>query len=126
MQPKRDAHHMTQVIQEVYGGDLVDNPGLANELGLVRPIDEVAYRRQLLALLGWTSVPWLTSIRREALILHADDDPVAPYANSVLMQRLLRRSRLETIKGGGHLFVLTRPEETARLVDAFLDRPDPS
>ena len=124
MSPHRDAARMPELIRDLYGGDFVHNPGLADELGLIRPIDEVTYGRQLMAIFGWTSVPWLSSVRNEALILHADNDPVCPYVNAHLMRRLIRGSSLSTVAGGGHLFVLTRPEESSRLINDFLDRPD--
>ena len=124
MSPHREAARMPELIRDLYSGDFVYNPGLANELGLVRPIDEATYRRQLMAIFGWTSVPWLPTLRNETLLLHADNDPVCPYVNAHLMRRLIPRSRLTKVAGGGHLFVLTRPEESARLINEFLDRPD--
>jgi len=124
MSPHRDAARMPELIRDLYSGDFVYNPGLAEELGLVRPIDEATYRRQLMAIFGWTSVPWLRSVRNETLILHADNDPVCPYVNAPLMRRLIPGSSLTKVAGGGHLFVLTRPEESARLINDFLDRPD--
>jgi pimeloyl-ACP methyl ester carboxylesterase len=42
------------------------------------------------------------------------------------MRRLIPRSSLTKVAGGGHLFVLTRPEESARLINDFLDRSDAS
>jgi len=124
MSPHRDAARMPELIRDLYSGDFVYNPGLADELGLVRPIDEATYRRQLMAIFGWTSVLWLPSVRSETLLLHADNDPVCPYVNAHLMRRLIPGSSLTKVAGGGHLFVLTRPEESARLINNFLDRSD--
>ena len=124
MSPHRDTARMPELIRDLYSGDFVHRPGLADELGLIRPIDEATYSRQLMALFGWTSVPWLPSVRNETLILHADNDPVCPYVNAPLMRRLIPGSSLTKVPGGGHLFVLTRPEASARLINDFLDRPD--
>jgi len=124
MSPHRDAARMPELIRDLYSGDFVYNPGLADELGLVRPIDEATYRRQLMAIFGWTSVLWLPTVRNETLLLHADNDPLCPYVNAPLMRRLIPGSSLTKVAGGGHLFVLTRPEESARLINDFLDRPD--
>jgi poly(3-hydroxyoctanoate) depolymerase len=124
MSPHRDAERMPELIRKLYGGDFIDNPDLVQELGLIRPIDEQAYRRQLWALLGWTSVPWLPSLRARTLILHADNDPVFPYVNAALMRGLIRGAILRKVAGGGHLFVLTRPEQSAHQVNAFLDSRD--
>ncbi len=124
MSTRRSADRLPELISKLYGGDFVDNPSLAHELGLIRTVDEAAYRRQLRALLGWTSVPWLPSLRTKTLILHAENDPVIPYMNAVLMRLLIRGASQRKVAGGGHLFVLSRPESCARCINAFLDRPD--
>lgn len=124
MSPRRDLARMPELIRDLYSGDFVDDPSLADKLGLIRPIDEATYSRQLMAILGWTSVPWLPSVQNETIILHAENDPVCPYVNAKLMRRLIPGSSLRTVAGGGHLFVLTRPEESARLINDFLDRPE--
>jgi len=122
MSTRRSADRLPELIRKLYSGDFVDNPALAHELGLIRNIDEVAYRRQLRALLGWTSVPWLPLLQTKTLILHAENDPVIPYPNAALMRLLIRGSSLRKVPGGGHLFVLTRPESCAHSINKFLDR----
>jgi pimeloyl-ACP methyl ester carboxylesterase len=124
--PSRDASRMDQVIAKVYGGDFVKAPELAEELGLIRRTDERAYRRQMLATLGWTSVPWLHRISHETLIMHADNDPVIPFINSRLLRRLIPNSSLEVVPGGGHLYLYTRPQKSAHLVNEFLTRDSES
>jgi len=121
---RRSADQLPALIRGLYGGDFVDNPALAQELGLIRTVDEASYKGQLRALLGWTSVPWLPSLRKETLILHAENDPVIPYGNAVLLRLLIPGAILKKIPGGGHLFVLTRPETCAQAIIEFLDRPD--
>jgi pimeloyl-ACP methyl ester carboxylesterase len=122
LSPSRDAARMDRVIAKVYGGDFVETPELAAELGLIRRTDERAYRRQMLAIFGWTSVPWLHRIRHETLIMHADNDPVIPFVNSRLLRRLIPSSSLEVVPGGGHLYLYTRPQDSADLVNEFLAR----
>jgi len=124
MSTRRSADRLPELIRNLYGGDFVDKPALAHELGLIRTIDEAAYRRQMRALLGWTSVPYLRSLRSKTLILHAENDPVIPYMNAVIMRQLIPGAKLRKVEGGGHLFVLTRPEGCARSINEFLDRPD--
>ena len=124
MSTRRSEDQLPELVRKLYAGDFVENPALAHKLGLIRTIDETAYRRQLTALLGWTSVPWLPSLRTKTLILHAEDDPVIPYLNARLMRLLIRGASLRKVAGGGHLFVLTRPESCAKRVNTFLDRPD--
>jgi len=120
MSPRRDPSKIHEVIAKVYGGDFIARPRLAAELGLIRRLDEKAYRRQLFAVLGWTSAPWLSTIKNRTLILHADNDPVVPYANAHIMRRLMPNAALRTVPQGGHLFLYTRPDEYARVVNQFL------
>jgi pimeloyl-ACP methyl ester carboxylesterase len=124
MSTRRSEDQLPELIRNLYNGDFVDNPALAHELGLIRTVDEAAYHRQLWALFGWTSSLWLPSLRKKTLILHAENDPVFPYPNAVLMRSLIRGASLRKIPGGGHLFVLTRPERSAQNINEFLDRSD--
>jgi len=124
MSTHRSEDRLPELIRTLYSGDFVDNPALAHDLGLIRTVDDVAYRRQLQALLGWTSSPWLPSLRKKTLILHAENDPAIPYPNAVLMSLLIRGASLTKVPGGGHLFVLTRPESSAQQINQFLDRSD--
>ena len=51
---------------------------------------------QLISLADWTSLPRL---RRPALILAGDDDPVIPLTNARIMHRLMPRSDLHIYHG---------------------------
>jgi pimeloyl-ACP methyl ester carboxylesterase len=73
-----------------------------------------------------TNQPALADVPPSAhpLVLAGDDDPIVPLGNGRILTRLLPRARLEIVAGGGHLFVLERPAEIARLVAGFLDDPE--
>ena len=43
-----------------------------------------------------------------------------PVVNGRILARLIPDARLEIVAGGGHLFLLERPEEMAALVARFL------
>jgi pimeloyl-ACP methyl ester carboxylesterase len=73
----------------------------------------------MLAMLGWTSLPWLWRIRHPTLILAGNDDPLVPLINARLQAWLLRDARLHVIDDG-HLFLLTRAQETASVIARFL------
>ena len=51
------------------------------------------------------------------------DDPLVPTINARIMQWLIPDARL-AILDCGHLFLITLPAESARIVDAFLNGPD--
>ncbi len=71
----------------------------------------MSYVYQLMAALGWTSVPWLRLLRQPTLILAGDDDPIVPAINAKIMHRLIPNSKLY-IYNGGHLGLLTHATGT--------------
>ena len=58
-------------------------------------------------------------VRQPTLILMEQDDPLMPPINGRILARLIPNARLQMIDDG-HLFMLTRPVETARMIEAFL------
>jgi poly(3-hydroxyoctanoate) depolymerase len=83
------------------------------------------YLYQLLALWGWTSWHRLHRIQAPTLVLMGVDDPIVPPVNGRIIAARVRRARLETVDCG-HLFVLTRPVETARRVERFIAAHPPA
>jgi len=92
------------------------------ELEHVRFSSRGGYYMQLAAAFGWTSLPWLWSLRQPTLIMAGADDPLIPLANAYLMKWLIPDAQL-AILDCGHLFLVTRAEESARIVDSFLRGP---
>ena len=84
-----------------------------------RKTSQQGYLMQQLALIGWTSAPWLPLLRQQTLILAGDDDPVIPLVNAQIMARLIRRSRLHVFHDG-HLFLISEAAEAGRIVREFL------
>lgn len=116
-----DKGYMKSIAAEIYGGDYRTNEGLINgHASGMRPASQAGYMLQLLAMTGWTSVPFLWRLKQPTLILSGTDDPLIPVANARLLHRLIPDARLELIDNG-HLFVVTRPRETATMVEAFLN-----
>ena len=123
--PRRyvDKGYMKRVAPELYGGDLRHNPeAIKLFTDHARGGDPTGYRYQLLAMLGWTSLPWLWRIRQPTLVLAGNDDPLVPLINARLHAWLLRDARLHVFDDG-HLFLLTRARETAAAIAAFLVEP---
>ena len=77
------------------------------------------YLMQLLAGVGWTSIPWLYRLRQTTLILAGKDDAIVPPINARILARLIPHATLHLFHGG-HLFALTEKEQVASLVYAFL------
>ena len=123
--PRRymDKGYMKRVAPELYGGDLRHNPDAIKLFtDHARGGDARGYRYQLLAMLGWTSLPWLWRIRHPTLVLAGNDDPLVPLINARLHAWLLRDARLHVFDDG-HLFLLTRARETAAAIAGFLAEP---
>jgi poly(3-hydroxyalkanoate) depolymerase len=116
----RDRGYMKRVAPELYGGELRTRPDAIKLFtDHARAGHPTGYRYQMLAMLGWTSLPWLWRIRHPTLVLAGNDDPLVPLVNARLHAWLLHDARLHVLDDG-HLFLLTRAQETASVIADFL------
>jgi len=123
--PRRfnDARYRTRIAGEMYGGALRSRPELIRSLAPVAArVDRRGYLFQQLALVGWSSVPWLPLLRQRTLVMAGRDDPVIPLVNAHLMARLLRCGRLH-VHDDGHLFLVSNPAAAGHVVRRFLTAP---
>ena len=123
--PRRyqDPVYMEHNAGDIYGGKVRTQPELAHEFARTARLGSVlGYFYQLLGAVGWTSVPWLHTLRQPTLILHGDDDPLVPLVNAKIMQRLIPHAKLY-IFHDGHLGLGTSAQELAQVVDQFLTAP---
>jgi poly(3-hydroxyalkanoate) depolymerase len=120
----RDPRTARRIAGEIYGGSVRSRPELAEQFGMYqdRPEFRRAYIYQLVAVAGWTSLPFLPLIRQDSLILAGDDDPLVPLANARIMGRLLPSARVH-IYPDGHLGLVSRADEIAPVVSEFLLAP---
>lgn len=127
LSPRRyaDPAFMMRVAPAIYGGRIAQQPDLiAPFVRHMQSPDRHGYFLQQLALVGWTSVPWLCRLRQPTLLLAGMQDPLVHVANAKLMHRLILRSRLQLIDDG-HLFLLTRRDVVADTILRFLRDDDP-
>ncbi|MGY4317889.1 poly(3-hydroxyalkanoate) depolymerase [Bradyrhizobium sp. JR3.5] len=120
--PRRytDKGYMKTIAAEIYGGAFRDDPSLiGRHAAAMHGARSMGYFYQLLAMTGWTSLPWLWSLPQPTLILMGSDDPLVPPVNGQIMASLIPNAELRLIDDG-HLFMVTRPKETADLIEAFL------
>ena len=117
----RDPDYARSIAAQLYGGRLRDEPELARTL--LHRHSRVGSRRgyllQLLAGVGWTSLPMLPFIRQPTLILAGTDDPIIPLVNARIMARLLPDATLR-VHDDGHLALITQQHELAPVVTDFL------
>jgi poly(3-hydroxyalkanoate) depolymerase len=120
--PRRfqDPTYMTEIAPDIYGGDLQSNPDFVRLIAHATHSNEpLSYFYQLMAAMGWTSIPWLKLLRQPTLILAGDDDPIVPAINAKIMHHLIPYSKLY-IYQGGHLGLLTHALELSALIEEFL------
>ena len=120
--PRRyaDPDYMHRIAAEIYGGAFRTDPDLIKRHAeATKSPSPTSYLFQLAALSGWSSLPWLWSLRQPTLIIAGTDDPLVPVVNARIMATMLRDSRLELVDDG-HLFLVTNPQQSARMIEAFL------
>jgi poly(3-hydroxyalkanoate) depolymerase len=120
--PRRytDRHYMRRVAPDIYGGALRESPEAIDLFTRhARAGHPRGYRYQMLAILGWTSLPWLWRIHHRTLILAGRDDPLVPLINARVQALLMRNARLHVVDDG-HLFLVTGASQVAPVVREFL------
>ena len=120
--PRRytDKDYMKRIAADIYGGAFRGDPSLiGRHSAAMYGTRNLGYLYQLLAMSGWTSLPWLWSLPQPTLVLMGSDDPLVPPINGHILAGLIPNAELQMIDDG-HLFIVTRPAETAALIEAFL------
>jgi poly(3-hydroxyalkanoate) depolymerase len=120
--PRRyiDKGYMKRIAADIYGGAFRDDPSLiGRHADAMRGTGKLGYLYQLLAISGWTSLPWLWSLPQPTLVLMGRDDPLVPPVNGHILAGLIPNAELRMIDDG-HLFIVTLPVQTAALIEAFL------
>jgi poly(3-hydroxyalkanoate) depolymerase len=119
MDPRRytDPDFMLKNFQTLYGGTKTNATG---HTARINPPSSSGYFHQLLAMAGWTSAPFLPFMAADTLIMMGGDDNIVRPINGQILKTLIPKARMETIKGGGHLFLLTHADETIPMIEDFL------
>ena len=117
-----DPNYMRDNFATLYG-DVADGAADGHINNLMPP-EPKGYIYQLLAFIGWSSLPFIRFLRMPALVMMGDKDSIVPLANGHILKVALPNSRLHVVEGGGHLFLVTRARETAEVIQAFLDEPE--
>ncbi len=119
--PRRyiDPEFMAKHFQTLYGGAVGNKSEHINRL---KPPSKTGYFYQLMAMMGWTSAPFLPFMKTETLIMMGDDDQIVPLANGKFLNFLIPNSELFVVANGGHLFLLSHVEQSISAIRTFLDR----
>lgn len=117
-----DPNYMRDNFATLYG-DVADGAADGHINNLMPP-EPKGYIYQLLAFIGWSSLPFIRFLRMPTLVMMGDKDSIVPLANGHILKVALPNSRLHVVEGGGHLFLVTRAKETADVIQAFLAEPE--
>jgi pimeloyl-ACP methyl ester carboxylesterase len=75
---------------------------------------------QLAAFAGWSSAPFLPVLGMPVMVMGDADDQLIPPANAHFLHNAIPGSKLEMTEGGGHLFMLSRPDAFIEKLTGFL------
>ncbi len=123
LSPKRyiDRDFLAKNFETLYG-DAAESAGDFS-INMVPPSMK-GYLYQLSAMVGWSSLPFIRRVRAPSLIIMGDNDHIVPVVNGRILKFALPNARLKIIKGAGHLFMLTRRDETIELIRKFFGEPE--
>ncbi|MEL7454638.1 MAG: alpha/beta hydrolase, partial [Pseudomonadota bacterium] len=79
------------------------------------------YLYQMFAMLGWSSLPFIRFLRMPTLVIMGNKDRIVPLINGKILNAGLPNSTLHVVEGGGHLFLVTKADETLPVIIDFLD-----
>ncbi len=121
--PRRyiDPDFMRKHFNTLYGGS---GDGSEGHIGRIKPPTKTGYFYQLLAMMGWTSAPFLPFMKQDTLIMMGGDDQIVPIANGHFLKMLIPNAEMHEIPDGGHLFLLSHAAECIAVLREFLDRPE--
>jgi pimeloyl-ACP methyl ester carboxylesterase len=77
---------------------------------------------QLVAIANFGRHASLRRVRAPTLVLHGDEDVMSPPANARLLAEGIPGAELHIVPGAGHALPMELPEETARLIVAWVRR----
>jgi poly(3-hydroxyalkanoate) depolymerase len=117
----RDPAYAKAIAPVLYGGRMRRQPDQVRHVVYEqeRLGSRTGYSLQLLAGVGWSSLPALPLIRQPTLVLAGNDDPMIPLVNARIMRALLPNATLHVFDDG-HLGLLTAADELGPLVSRFL------
>jgi len=121
--PKRyvDRDFLEKNFETLYG----DSVGDMGEFSInMMPPSMKGYIFQLMAMAGYSTLPFIRRIKAKTLVIMGDNDHIVPVANGHILNTFLPRSKLRIIEGAGHLFLLTRRDETIKLIRDFFLEPE--
>lgn len=122
--PRRyiDRDFLAKNFETLYG-DAADEGAHEFSINMVPPSVK-GYLFQLMAMAGYSTLPFIRRIKAPTLIIMGGKDQIVPVVNGKILKACLKNSRLEVLDGAGHLFLVTRRDETVDLIRDFFGEPE--
>jgi len=115
-----DPNFMKDNFQRLYSED----PGPSHDhVSKISAPTMRGYLFQLMAMWGWSSLPFLPFVNKPTLIMMGDKDRIVPLINGRILHTFMPNAKLHIVKGGGHLFIVSRLKQIAPVLREFLDGP---
>ncbi|PHR92279.1 MAG: poly(3-hydroxyalkanoate) depolymerase [Robiginitomaculum sp.] len=116
--PKRyiNKDYLAQHFETLYG-DSEEGFGMFSEHMV--PPSLKGYLFQLMAMAGWSSLPFLRFLRVPTLIIAGDRDHIVPLANAHILKFMIKGSQMYEFEDAGHLFLLTKRDESIQIIRDF-------
>jgi hypothetical protein len=77
-----------------------------------------------MAMAGYSTIPFIRRIKAKTLVIMGGGDHIVPVANGHILNFFLKKSQLKIIPEAGHLFLLTRRDETIDMIREFFGEPE--
>ncbi len=121
--PKRyaDKEYLKKHFETLYG-DGLDTEGVFAQNMI--PPSLKGYLYQLMCMAGWSSLPLLPFLKMPTLIIAGDRDHIVPLANAKILKFMIKNARLVEFKDAGHLFLLSKRDESVAIIRDFFDEPE--
>ena len=122
--PKRylSRDFMKKNFEAIYGDSASE--GLDDFRRNMIPPSAKGYLFQLMAMGGYSTLPYLRCIRARTLVMMGAKDHIVPVVNGRILARMIPHAELHVIEDAGHMFMLTRREETVARIRAFFKEPE--
>jgi len=123
MSPKRyiDRDFLAKNFETLYGESA---DGMGDFATNMVPPSTKGYVYQLMAMMGYSTMPFIRGIKAKSLVIMGDSDHIVPVINGRMLNYFLPNSKLKIIKDGGHLFLITRRDETIEIIRDFFGEPE--
>lgn len=124
MSPKRyiDRDFLKKNFETLYG-DAAETGVSEFAINMVPPSMK-GYLFQLAAMMGYSTLPFIRRIKCKTLVIMGDNDHIVPLINGHILDYFLPNSRLKIMKNAGHLFLLTRRDESIQIIRDFFGEPE--